>query len=362
MAQLFRIQLRLPILANEYNVISSIFVYWSDKVPLYGYFLIFWTVFLAFQLIGVEAFGEAEFWLALVKLLGLTAYFIFAIVYAPLGFRYWHEPGPFNNNGFRGVATVFVFCSTFYAGVESVAVAATGEKNLIIPLCSTPGTNSWRDRMQKSWDCRASSNKTGLLPHYIHIYGKCLLLWAQLSSERRRPNQWRKPSASVSYDSGDSDCRLGGWRTSHQRFHLRYLPECDQQQYLHRLSDRTLHGSKWRRTPIPGLHKPPWRACLRSDSDQSLRCTVPNEQLDWRSSGIQLYCQLEWCQHVLGLGVHLLHAHPLSAGVEISRKASLCTTIQITVVPLDCIFRSCGKPVSCISAGVDNPLAVQVSQ
>lgn len=104
----------------------------------YSRFLIFWFLFLGFQMLGVEAFGEAEFWLALIKLLGLTAYFIFAIVYAagglvgqqePLGFRYWHDPGAFNNHGFRGVATVFVFCSTFYAGVESVAVAATETRN-----------------------------------------------------------------------------------------------------------------------------------------------------------------------------------------------------------------------------------------
>jgi amino acid transporter len=95
---------------------------------------IFWSAFLAFQLLGVTAFGEAEFWLALLKLLGLTAFFIFAIVYASggvigqqhaIGFQYWHNPGAFNGNGFRGVATVFVFCSTFYAGVESVAIAAT---------------------------------------------------------------------------------------------------------------------------------------------------------------------------------------------------------------------------------------------
>lgn len=93
---------------------------------------------MAFQLLGVAAFGEAEFWLALVKLLGLTAYFIFAIVYASgglvgqedaLGFQYWRNPGPWNSNGFRGVAQVFVYCSTFYAGVESVAVAATETRN-----------------------------------------------------------------------------------------------------------------------------------------------------------------------------------------------------------------------------------------
>jgi amino acid transporter len=132
------------VLANEYNVVSSILVFWSDKVPLWGYFLIFWFAFLGFQLLGVEAFGEAEFWLALMKLAGLVAYFVFAIVYASgglvgqdeaIGFQYWHNPGAFSQ-GFRGVATVFVFCSTFYAGVESVAVAATETKNpaVAVPL------------------------------------------------------------------------------------------------------------------------------------------------------------------------------------------------------------------------------------
>ena len=96
-------------------------------------------------MLGVESFGEAEFWLALIKLAGLCAYFIFAIVYASgglvgqdggaLGFRYWHDPGPWVD-GFRGVATVFVFASTFYAGVEAVAVAATETRNpsVAVPL------------------------------------------------------------------------------------------------------------------------------------------------------------------------------------------------------------------------------------
>jgi yeast amino acid transporter len=131
------------VLANEYNVITAVLVYWSDTVPQWGYFLIFWFAFLAFQLLGVTTFGEAEFWLALLKIVGLIAYFLFSIVYVAggvngdrIGDRYWHDPGAFNNNGFRGVASVFVFCSTFYAGVESVAVAATETKNprVAVPL------------------------------------------------------------------------------------------------------------------------------------------------------------------------------------------------------------------------------------
>ncbi|PHH54875.1 General amino acid permease AGP3 [Ceratocystis fimbriata CBS 114723] len=133
----------VAVLANEYNTVCSLFSFWSDKVPLWGYFLIFWFAFLAFQLLGVETFGEAEFWLALFKLVGLVAYFLFSIIYVSggvkgvpaFGFHYWNDPGAFSN-GFRGVATVFVFCSTFYAGCESVAVAATETKNprVAVPL------------------------------------------------------------------------------------------------------------------------------------------------------------------------------------------------------------------------------------
>ncbi|KAI1344504.1 putative amino acid transporter [Xylariaceae sp. FL0016] len=131
------------VLANEYNAVTGILVFWSDAVPVWGYFLILWFVFLGFQFLGVETFGEAEFWLALFKLLGLVAFYLFAIVYAAggipgtpnLGFRYWHDPGAFVS-GFAGVAKTFVFCSTFYAGCESIAVAATETKNprVAVPL------------------------------------------------------------------------------------------------------------------------------------------------------------------------------------------------------------------------------------
>ncbi|KAJ1325779.1 General amino acid permease AGP3 [Microdochium nivale] len=124
------------VLANEYNAVTSILVFWTDKVPVWGWFLILWTIFTGFQFLGIVAFGEAEFWLALFKLLGLVAFYIFSIVYVAggipnrpaFGFLYWHDPGAFVS-GFRGVAEVFVFCATFYAGVESVAIAATETAN-----------------------------------------------------------------------------------------------------------------------------------------------------------------------------------------------------------------------------------------
>lgn len=133
----------IAVLANEYNAVLSILQFWGPQVPLYGYILIFWFAFTVFLLVvPVEGFGEVEYWLALMKLLGLVAFYIFSIVYVSggingkdaFGFHYWNDPGAFSH-GFKGVATVFVFCSTFYSGTESVAITAAESRN---PLRAIP--------------------------------------------------------------------------------------------------------------------------------------------------------------------------------------------------------------------------------
>ena len=130
------------VLANEYNTLSSILQFWGPQVPLYAYTLIFWIVFEIFQLIGVGVFGETEYWLSLLKILGLIVYYIFSIIYMSggvrnkpaFGFHYWKDPGSLSH-GFKGIAVVFVFCSSFYSGTESVALTATESKN---PTKSVP--------------------------------------------------------------------------------------------------------------------------------------------------------------------------------------------------------------------------------
>lgn len=124
------------VLANEYNTISSILQFWGPQVPLYGYILIFWVAFQIFQMIGVQLFGETEYWLSWFKILCLVGYYIFSIIYISggikdrpaFGFQYWNNPGSLSH-GFKGIAVVFVFCSTFYSGTESVALAATEAQN-----------------------------------------------------------------------------------------------------------------------------------------------------------------------------------------------------------------------------------------
>ncbi|CCH41696.1 General amino acid permease [Wickerhamomyces ciferrii] len=131
------------VLSNEYNAISSIMSFWDtdEKIPIYGYILIFWFAFQIFQILGVEAFGESEYWLALFKIIGLCVYYIFSIIYISggiknrpaFGFHYWNDPGALTH-GFRGIATVFVYFSTFYSGTEAVAITANESKNPSIAI------------------------------------------------------------------------------------------------------------------------------------------------------------------------------------------------------------------------------------
>lgn len=141
----------VAVLANEYNTVAAVLQFWGPQVPLYGYVLIFWVFFLGFQFLGVGIFGEAEFWLALFKIVGLVAFYIFSIVYVSggvknqkaFGFQYWNNPGAFNH-GFKGLASTFVYASTFYSGTESVALAASESREPTRALPKAIRQTFWR--------------------------------------------------------------------------------------------------------------------------------------------------------------------------------------------------------------------------
>ncbi|GES58626.1 amino acid permease [Aspergillus terreus] len=125
----------VTVLANEYNAISLVIGYWTDAVPQWGWILIFWFLFLTLSNLGVLAYGEMEFWLSLIKVLGLIAFFILAICISTggvgpqtIGFKYWHDPGAFADS-INGVARTFVIAGTLYAGTEMVGITAGESAN-----------------------------------------------------------------------------------------------------------------------------------------------------------------------------------------------------------------------------------------
>ncbi|KAJ5110465.1 hypothetical protein N7532_001000 [Penicillium argentinense] len=125
----------VTVLANEYNSISLVIGYWTEAVPQWGWILIFWALFLTLSNLGILAYGEMEFWLSLIKVLALIVFFILAIIISaggigpgPIGFKYYHDPGAFND-GINGVAKTFVVAGTLYAGTEMVGITAGESAN-----------------------------------------------------------------------------------------------------------------------------------------------------------------------------------------------------------------------------------------
>lgn len=85
---------------------------------------------MAFAFLGVKSFGEAEFWLALIKVLAVAAFFICAILITTgviggqkIGFSFYHDPGSFAD-GAKGVFEIFVFASLQYSGTEMIGLTA----------------------------------------------------------------------------------------------------------------------------------------------------------------------------------------------------------------------------------------------
>ena len=90
---------------------------------------------MSFALLGVWAFGEAEFWLALVKIVAIFAFFLCSILITTgviggqkIGFNYYHDPGPFAD-GAKGVFEIFVFAGLQYSGTEMIGLTAGESRN-----------------------------------------------------------------------------------------------------------------------------------------------------------------------------------------------------------------------------------------
>lgn len=120
----------VTVLANEYNAISLVMMYWTETVPQWVWILTFWIIFLSLSMLGVLAYGEVEFWLSLVKVISISAFFVVSIAISAggigpkkIGFKYWEDPGAFAD-GIGGVARTLVIAATMYAGTEMVGITA----------------------------------------------------------------------------------------------------------------------------------------------------------------------------------------------------------------------------------------------
>ena len=116
-------------------MISVVLTYWTDKVPSYGWILIFWAIYQCVSFFGVIVYGEVEFWLAVWKVICVLVGYLLAILVNTgaiggdyIGFRFWRDPGPFAN-GINGFGQSFVLAAVYFSGTEMIAITAGESRN-----------------------------------------------------------------------------------------------------------------------------------------------------------------------------------------------------------------------------------------
>ncbi|AEO71611.1 4314efd7-4a3b-4626-970c-723050ada24f [Thermothielavioides terrestris] len=112
--------------------------YWNQNVNIGILIAVFWVVFTVVNYLPVRIYGELEMWLSSLKVITIAGFIIFAVCIAAgagqegaLGFKYWHDPGAFNEylvsggiGKFVGFWAVMIQASVAYQGAELVGVGA----------------------------------------------------------------------------------------------------------------------------------------------------------------------------------------------------------------------------------------------
>jgi AAT family amino acid transporter len=137
--------------ASDLTALQLVMKYWTD-FHFWIVSLIFWVLLLSLNVFHVRFYGETEYWMALLKVLAIIAFFIVSIVvnvghntqHEYIGFKYWTiGDAPFVN-GFKGFASLFVTSAFAFGGTESITITAGSAKNPIRSTKIVTSTVFWR--------------------------------------------------------------------------------------------------------------------------------------------------------------------------------------------------------------------------
>lgn len=137
--------------ASDLTALQLVMQYWTD-FPFYVVSIIFWFLLLFLNVVDVRFYGEAEYWLALLKVLSIIIFFIVSIIvnagknpsHEYIGFKLWLYGEAPIVNGFRGFASVFVTAAFAYGGTESITLTAAETKFPTITIRTTIRNVFWR--------------------------------------------------------------------------------------------------------------------------------------------------------------------------------------------------------------------------
>ncbi|KAI9348574.1 amino acid permease/ SLC12A domain-containing protein [Obelidium mucronatum] len=123
---------------SEITAAGIIMTYWFPGTPAWMFSALILMALVFINTRSVETFGEAEYWLSIIK---VFAVFIFVCVATivdvfgfgdgdlPVGFTYWDIEGAPFKNGFTGIFSVISIAFFAFGGTEMVGVSAGEVEN-----------------------------------------------------------------------------------------------------------------------------------------------------------------------------------------------------------------------------------------
>ncbi|PRP84964.1 amino acid transporter [Planoprotostelium fungivorum] len=124
-------------LPAELTAAAIVIQYWSSPVPIALWIGLFLFIIVSINMLGAGTFGEAEFWMALIKVITIVGLLILGFILVMgggpthefIGFKHWNHPGPFHwimidspTGCFLATCAVFIQAAFSYLGSEMVSV------------------------------------------------------------------------------------------------------------------------------------------------------------------------------------------------------------------------------------------------
>ncbi|KAJ3522549.1 hypothetical protein NM208_g12808 [Fusarium decemcellulare] len=125
--------------AGEVAAVAAIVNFWTDSINNALYVAIITTSLLALNVFGVRIYGEGEFYFSLFKILLILGLLVMTFIvmvggnpqHDAFGFRYWKDPGVFNEyvgtgswGHFLGFWSVFIQAAFAFGGPDYIAMSA----------------------------------------------------------------------------------------------------------------------------------------------------------------------------------------------------------------------------------------------
>ncbi|SFL50540.1 Amino acid permease [Pelosinus propionicus DSM 13327] len=122
----------------ELSVVGTYMNYWYPDIPTWITALICLVVVTFINTVNVKAYGELEFWFAIIKVLAIIGMIVFGVAMIafgignnghPVGISNLWEHGGFFPNGVLGVVMSLVLVMFSFGGVELVGITAGEAEN-----------------------------------------------------------------------------------------------------------------------------------------------------------------------------------------------------------------------------------------